>query len=286
MIKSLSTIAIATTTILTSSIVSAGDITVITYDEVLDGVDNKTHSLSINVTLSGDVIAGLEQGTDSILTGKREETQNVFEGAGSQSRYNFVYRDNTLGEKWFVGAENMQGLVSGTWYGANGDKGDFTANFSCPSQFPSFCSTLNMTADPIFSGTGLNYSRAINESFLQDTDDPNKGLYVQSDDGGLPFPMGFNIEFTKSFTLQSFKLGTYNNGQGTRATNFTFEVWENNDWVNKGSFDFNSLPSQQWIRQEFTLSAPVTTSKIRIAATGTQDFNNGGRVLMWGLSFH
>ncbi|KZN30611.1 hypothetical protein N480_06525 [Pseudoalteromonas luteoviolacea S2607] len=285
MIKSLSTSAFATTFLLTSTIVSAADTAVITYDDVLDGVDNNTHSLSIDVSFSGDVIAGMEPSTNSLLTGKREEAQNLFEGAGSQARYNFVYRDNS-GEKWFVGAENASGLISGTWYGANGDKGDFTANFSCPSPLPSYCSTLNMTADAIFSGSGLNYSRAIDESFLQDSNDPNKGLYVQSDDGGLPFPMGFNIEFTKTFTLQSFKFGTYNNGQGTRATGFTFEVWENNGWVNKGTFNFNALPSQQWIRQEFSLSAPVTTSKIRIAATGTSDFYNGGRVLMWGLSFH
>lgn len=255
----------------------------LTYDDVLDGVNNATYSIPIDIIRTGNVITG-DVNTSGVISGFIEEGYRVHYGSGSEPRFNFTLSDNNI-VKWFSGSYKTNGTWSGAWFGANSDRGDFS--FITTSSVPEYKNILSFTADSIFSGGKWDYCRDINESFLSDIDDKELGIYCQSDNGGLPFPMSFMIELNNTFTLQSFKLGSYNNGQGTRLTSFNLDVWENGNWVSKGSFSFNPISGTQiFERQEFALSSPVSTNKFRISATGTSDEYAGGRVLIWGLSFH
>ncbi|ESP94350.1 hypothetical protein [Pseudoalteromonas luteoviolacea] len=259
---------------------------VINFDDSLDGVNHATNSISINLTQQGNMLIG-NDGQYVTLSGEVEETNNAFYGSGLEPRVHFKLNDNG-NVKWFTGTRNAANVWTGTWYGSNGSKGDFGFEYSDALTTPPACSdVVRLDSDPVFSGGEFDYTRPLNETCLMDTDDATKGIYLQSDTGGLPFPMSFSIELKRNFTIQSFKLGTYNNGQGNRLTTFTLEAWENGAWAKKGDFEFtSSIPSKGFVRELYRLPEAVTTSKIRISATGTADYYNAGRVLMYGLSFH
>ncbi|MPY25712.1 hypothetical protein FM037_27470 [Shewanella psychropiezotolerans] len=271
--------------ILSLGIVSAShaEVVNITYDTTLDGINDSVYTSAVNLFQNDDILTGNDSNS-GVLSGHIEEKNNSFIGSGSNARFNFKLKDSD-GTKWFVGSENSNGLWKGTWYGANGESGDFS--FSAEAKTPVYSDIDSFSADSIFTGGAFDYYRPLNDAFLVDSEDYHQGMYLQSDSGGLPFPMSFSMILKKDFSLKSFKLGSYNNGQGTRLKTFTFDVWENNTWVTKGSFNFAPISgSPQFQRQEFTLQNAVLTSKFRISATETSDYYNGGRILMWGLSFN
>ncbi|KID56010.1 hypothetical protein JF50_16980 [Pseudoalteromonas luteoviolacea] len=259
---------------------------VINFDDVLDGVNNPTNTIAVNVVQQGNMLIG-NDGNFVTLLGEVEETNNPFYGSGLEPRVHFKLNENG-NVKWFTGTRNAANIWTGTWYGSDGSRGDFGFEFSNALTTPPVCDdVINFSSDAAFSGGEFDYTRALDETCLTDTDDATKGIYMMSDTGGVPFPMSFSLEFKSNFTLQSFKLGTYNNGQGNRLTTFTVEAWENGTWVKKGEFEFTSvIQNKAFARELYRLPQPVTTSKIRISATGTVDYVDAGRVLMYGLSFH
>ncbi|KZN53734.1 hypothetical protein N474_19375 [Pseudoalteromonas luteoviolacea CPMOR-2] len=265
------------------------------YDNVLDGIDQKTNTAYININQQGEILHGTSP-DGGVLTGEIEQKNNVFTGSGEMERFSFKLLENGA-IKWFTGQVTNTGW-KGVWYGPNGEQGDFSIGETDPSMaLPTAADVVEFKADTTFSGARFDKHNPWNEDFLVPLHDvgsipfagvdQSKGVFVQSDSGGLPFPMSFELGFSNSFTLQTFRLGSFNNGQGTRLKTFNLDVWENGQWVTKGSFEFPVIAANRTFEMhEFMLDQKVTANRVRISATGTRDMYHGGRVLMWGLSFH
>ncbi|MBQ4811465.1 hypothetical protein J8M20_08955 [Pseudoalteromonas luteoviolacea] len=265
------------------------------YDSVLNGLDDKTNIAYIDLNRQGSILHGTSP-DGGVLSGTIEQINDTHLGSGEVERFSFKLLENGS-LKWFTGHATNTGW-RGAWFGPNGEQGDFTIDAKAPSNIvPKAVDVLEFKADPIFSGGRYDKHNYWNEDFLVDLHglgpipfadvDQRKGVLVQSDNGGLPFPMSFEITFKRSFTLQTFRLGSINNGQGTRLTQFNFDVWDGTQWVNKGKFNFPAIEERRTFeKNEFTLDEIVTTNKIRVSAMGTADMSTNGRVFMWGLSFH
>ncbi|WP_010604661.1 hypothetical protein [Pseudoalteromonas maricaloris] len=266
----------------------------ITLDHHLDGTIKQGEYKDIDLRQRGEIIYGTA-GIDSVISGTVEQLNDLHSGSGSERRF-FFKMDDTGELKWFSGSIKDNNW-SGVWFGENGERGDFNLIATqTNTELPTYSDVIQFVADPIFSGGTYDTYNPINEDFLRNRygTDPlafeqveyKKGIYVQSDSGGLPIPMSFELTFNKEFQLQNFRLGSFNNGQGTRLTTFNFDIWSEEQWVTVASFNFSPITqSRYWQKQIFALPDQVKTSKVRISATGTSDHFNGGRVLMWGLSF-
>ena len=267
----------------------------IEYDQVLNGVIEQAQTMDIKLLQRGAILSGTSQ-SNGVIVGNIEQLNDLHAGSGSESRFFFKLDDN--GElKWFSGSV-QQNNWTGVWFGENGDRGDFNLRSTAASNvLPTASDVMQFTADDIFSGGVYDTHNPINSDFLNnrygleplpfEQVDYKKGIYVQSDNGGLPYPMSFELTFIKEFTLKNFRLGSFNNGQNTRLTAFDVDIWVNGEWARAGSFNFSPITqSRHWQKQAFSLPDEVTTRKFRISATGTEDSTTGGRVLMWGLTFH
>jgi len=267
-----------------------------TFDSNLDGIDSKTHVGYIDLKVRGEIIFGTSP-DGGVLAGGIEEVNNSHTGSGSTARFSFKSEENGR-IKWLSG-NVTNGVWQGTWYGSEGDKGDFSLTSPLNNNTaPTAADVIEFNADPIYSGSGrYDQHNLWNVDFLKSIYgvgefafaeiDQTRGILVQSDSGGLPFPMSFDLSFSNNFTLSSFRLGSINNGQGTRLTTFNLDIWQGGEWVTKGNFEFpNIAASRTFAIHEFQLPESITTSKVRISATGTSDHYNGGRVFMWGLSFN
>ncbi|WP_440053630.1 hypothetical protein ACSLBF_12010 [Pseudoalteromonas sp. T1lg65] len=275
--------------------ISANDASeqIIYFDNVLDGQNTEQMQSRVNLKQSGSILFGTSS-DGGPLTGHIEASNNLFYGSGNTRRVQFNLVENGI-QKWFMGTESSEGNWHGVWFGPNQDKGDFSVYLegAPSSDVPTYNDILEFSADPIFSGGSYDRANPLNEGFLVDEHglepfpfaqlDQSRGLYVQSDTGGTPFPMSFYLTFKRPFELKTFRLGSFNNRYGTRLSTFNFDIWEDGQWVTKGEFYFEQIPTTRtWQRQEFSLPTAVTATKIRISATGT---NESPAVLMFGLSF-
>jgi len=285
----------------------------IEYDQILNGVVEQVQTMDIKLLQRGAVLSGTSQ-SNGVIVGNIEQLNDLHAGSGSERRFFFKLDDN--GElKWFTGGIHST-TWTGVWFGENGERGDFNLrrqlhhdgengergdfylqSTATSNELPTASDVMKFSADDIFSGGVFDTYNTINADFLNnrygleplpyEQVDYKKGIFVQSDNGGLPFPMSFELTFIKEFTLRNFRLGSFHNRENTRLTTFDFDIWSNGDWVKAGSFTFSAITqSRHWQKQAFSLPQEVTTRKVRISATGTADYYNGGRVLMWGLTFH
>lgn len=267
----------------------------IEYDQTLNGVVEQAQTMDIKLLQRGAVLSGTSQSND-VIVGNIEQLNDLHAGSGSERRFFFKLDDN--GElKWFSGSVHSNSWT-GVWFGENGERGDFNLRSTAASnELPTASDVMKFSADDTFSGGVYDTYNTINSDFLNnrygldplpfEQVDYKKGIYVQSDNGGLQYPMSFELTFVKEFTLQNFRLGSFNNGQNTRLTTFDVDIWSNGEWINAGSFNFSPITqTRHWQKQAFSLPQEVTTRKVRVSATGTEDFTTNGRVLMWGLTFH
>ncbi|GGI69574.1 hypothetical protein GCM10007978_04340 [Shewanella hanedai] len=275
---------------------SANEVVYLHYDETVDGANDYQNHIKINVDLSGNLIIGKTE-DGSIISGVVENASNSYIGSGDKPRFRFeIHQGDT--RNWYFGRiENN--YWEGVWYGPSGQQGDFTFHSDVLTKdIPTFKNITSYYADNIFDVGDNSVNNTLNSNFLVDTDNlepiyeaefsPNTGIFVQTDTGfgGTPFPMSFYLDFNKPLKLKTFRLGSFNNGEGTRLTSFTVDAWKDGVWETVGSYQFAPIEIAPFYqRQEFTLPHTTYTDRIRISAKGTSDLSAGGKVVMWGLSF-
>lgn len=265
------------------------------YDEVLDGATDYQKQIKLNIDLSGNTVIG-KTAAGELISGRVENTDNQYIGSGDKPRFQFeIHQGET--RNWYFGQVDGK-YWEGVWFGANGEKGDFSLYTDLlTKEVPQFENIIAYYADEVFNFGGNNSHNSLNSSFLVDSDslephftnlehfDTSQGLFLQADVLHGNLPMSFYMDFEKPMGMKTFRLGSYNNGEGTRLRTFTFDIWKHGEWETVGSFEFAPIYAPSYQRQEFNLPRMVYADRIRISATATDDYTNGSKVLMWGLSF-
>ncbi|ABZ78027.1 hypothetical protein Shal_3482 [Shewanella halifaxensis HAW-EB4] len=265
------------------------------YDEVLDGVTDFQKQLKLNIDLSGNTVIGKTE-AGALISGNVENTNSQYIGSGEKPRFQFEIHNGET-RNWYFG--NVNGKYwEGVWFGANGEKGDFSLYTDLlTKEVPQFENIIAYYADEVFQLGGNNTHNSLNSSFLIDSDnlephfindeyfDTSNGLFLQADvrDGNLP--LSFYIDYKKPMPMKTFRLGSFNNGEGTRLRTFSFDIWKDGDWQTVENFEFAPIYAPTYQRQEFSLPRTVYAERIRISATATDDYTDGSKLLMWGLSF-
>lgn len=179
--------------------------------------------------LSRNFISRLDATTElDLLQGSIEERSNLATGTGSIERISFTVSEDGVTTKYLGHGDYYVGFI-GTWYGANGESGDFSLNRSneivSESLIPALSS--NISSSPIVvsaSSSHWNQNLAPWKAFNQNWSSWTLGQCFEGKSGWI------KVDFGEQKTVTSYTVRSRDDAPTAGFKRFTFEG--SNDDVN------------------------------------------------------